>query len=205
MSTAAEDIETPGQGATRAGRRSGGAFRVVLLGVLVLALLAGAGVLVWLLADRRGEADAVQEQREAVMSTTSQFVLRLNTYGPDLLDDQGKLTAYQKQVTAVITPKFASDFEKSGLPIAQSTVSGAGYGRVAKVLGTGVESIDDDSATVIVAATFTSSYPDPKHPKNDAKRINADADVLRWEVDLVKNDGHWLVDGYTPVTGEGQQ
>ena len=32
-------------------------FRLALLGVLVVALLASAGVLIWLLADRRGEAD----------------------------------------------------------------------------------------------------------------------------------------------------
>jgi Mce-associated membrane protein len=177
-------------------------LRLVLLGVLVLALLVSAGVLVWLLADRRGEAEDLQAEREKVMSQTEQFVLRLNTYGPDQLDDQGHLPAYQKQVADVITPKFASDFEKSGLPIAEQTVAQAGYGRDAEVFGVGVESIDDDSATVIVAAGFTSSYPDPKHADDASRRIEADASVLRWAVQLVKTDGTWLVDDYALATGE---
>ena len=178
-------------------------FRLVLLVVLVVLLLTSAGILVWLLTERRGEADGLQSDRDAVMSQTRQFVLRLNTYGPDQLDDQGHLTDYRDQVLQVITPKFAVDFEKSGLPIAEQTVAQAGYGRSAQVFGVGVESIDADSATAIVAAGLTGSYPDPKHPDDQAKRVDADQDVLRWEVDLVKTDGEWMVDDYAPVTGEG--
>ena len=178
-------------------------FRLVLLVVLVVLLLTSAGILVWLLTERRGEADGLQSDRDAVMSQTRQFVLRLNTYGPDQLDDQGHLTDYRDQVLQVITPKFAVDFEKSGLPIAEQTVAQAGYGRSAQVFGVGVESIDADSATAIVAAGLTGSYPDPKHPDDQAKRVDADQDVLRWEVDLVLSEGTWLVDDYAPVTGEG--
>ena len=180
-------------------------FRLVLLGVLVLALLISGGVLVWLLAERRGEADDVQSEREAVMSQVEQFVLRLNTYGPDQLDDQGHMPEYQKQVDAVITPKFATDFETSGLPIAEQTVAKAGFGRTAKVYGVGVDSIDADSATAIVAAGLSGSYPDPKHPDDADKRVPIDPDVLRWSVKLVKVDGTWLVDDYSPVTGEDEQ
>jgi Mce-associated membrane protein len=180
-------------------------FRLVLLVVLVVVLLASAAALTWLLVDRRGEADGVQGEREAVMSQTEQFVLRLNTYGPDQLDDEGHLADYQSQVEDVITPKFATDFETSGLPIAEQTVAQAGYGRRAEVFGVGVESLDEDSATAIVAAGLTGSYPDPKNPDDTAKRVDAEQDVLRWEVDLVRTDGTWLVDDYAPVTGEGDQ
>ena len=177
-------------------------FRLGLLVVLVVALLVSAGVLVWLLADRRGEADDLQSQREAVMSQTEQFVLRLNTYGPDGLDDQGHLSDYEDQVVDVITPKFAADFESSGLPIAEQTVSQAGYGRSAEVFGVGVQTIDDDSAVAIVAGGLTGTYPDPKHPRDAAKRVFGGEDVLRWEVDLVKTGGKWLVDDYAHVTGD---
>jgi len=180
-------------------------FRLVLLVVLVVLLLASAGAIAWLLTERRGEADDAQAARDAVMSQTRQFVLRLNTYGPDQLDGQKHLPDYRDQVLEVITPKFAADFEKSGLPIAEQTVAQAGYGRSAEVFGVGVESIDADSATAIVAAGLTGSYPDPKHPDDASKRVDADQDVLRWQVDLVKTDGHWLVDDYAPVTGEGSQ
>lgn len=180
-------------------------LRLVLLVVLVVLLLVSAGALAWLLADRRGAADDQQAQREAVMAQTEQFVLRLNTYGPDDLDDQGHLTGYKEQVEQVITDKFAADFEKSGLPIAEQTVAKAGYGRTAEIFGVGVASVDDDSATTIVAGGLTSSYPDPKHPQDAAKRVQADQDVLRWQVDLVRTGGRWLVDSYAPVTGEDGQ
>ena len=179
-------------------------FRLVLLVVLVALLLVSAGVLVWLLADRRGAAEDLQSERETVMSQTEQFVLRLNTYGPDDLDDQGHLTKYKDSVAEVITPKFAADFQESGLPIAEQTVKQAGYGRSAEVFGVGVQSIDSDSAVAIVAAGLTGTYPDPKHPDDASKRVSGGQDVLRWEVDLVKTDGKWLVDDYSPVTGEGQ-
>ncbi|MDF1606024.1 hypothetical protein [Nocardioides sp. YIM 152315] len=187
----------------RQDRRPHGTARLVVLGVLVLALLASAGCLVWLLAERRGAADSAQSEREAVLRQTEQFVLRLNTYGPDQLDDQGRLPDYLQQVSEVITPKFAADFEKSGLPIAEKTVAQAGYGRTAEVYGTGVESIGEDDASVVVAAGITGSYPDPQHPDDDAKRVEADPDVLRWEVDLVRSDGEWLVDDYSTVSAEG--
>jgi Mce-associated membrane protein len=186
------------------GGRPQGAARLVVLGVLVVALLASAGCLVWLLAERRGAAGDAQSERDAVLRQTEQFVLRLNTYGPDQLDDQGHLPEYRQQVAEVITPKFAADFEKSGLPIAERTVAQAGYGRTAKVYGVGVESIDADDATAIVAAGITGSYPDPQHRGDETKRVEADPDVLRWEVDLVRSDGEWVVDDYTPVTEEAQ-
>lgn len=178
-------------------------FRLVLLVALVVLLVASSCALVWVLTTRTDEADSLQEERDAVMSQTRQFVLRLNTYGPDDLDDQQHLTAYQAQVDEVITPKFATDFESSGLPIAEQTVAQAGYSRAAEVFGVGVQQIDEDSAVAIVAAGLTGSYPDPKNPDDESKRIAAGEDVLRWKVDLVKTDGEWLVDDYAPVTGEG--
>ena len=199
VTASAPDSEEPGN---RANGPVDNRARVVLLGVLVVALLASAGALVWLLAERRGEADGVQSERDAVLRQTEQFVLRLNTYGPEGLDAQGHLPDYQKQVTAVITPKFGADFEKQGLPIAEQTVAEAGYARSVKVYGVGVESMDADSAKAIVAAGFSGSYPDPQHPKDQAKRVASDPDVLRWEVDLVRSDGAWLVDDYAPVNAE---
>jgi hypothetical protein len=199
--TEPDDRRTTGsEGTTRSAT-----FRVLLLGVLVVALLASAGILVWLLADRRGEADDVRSQREEVMSQTEQFVLRLNTYGPEQLDDQNHLPDYEKQVTEVITPKFATDFEQSGLPIAEKVVAQSGYARAAKVYGVGVESMDDDSATAIIAAGLSGSYPDPKHLDDATKRVSTPADVLRWEVKLVKVDGTWLVDDYGLASGEEAQ
>ena len=170
-------------------------FRVVLLGVLVLALLASVGTLAWLLATRRGEADDEQRQREAVMSQAQQFMLRLNTYGPDLLDDQGQMPKYRELVSAVITPKFKTSFEE-GVVAAEQTVAKAGLSREAKVFATGVSTIDADSATALVAGSFTNSYPDAK-----GRLVPDESAPFRIQVSLVKSRGTWLVDDFTPVTG----
>ena len=62
------------------------------------------------------------------MSQAQQFMLRLNTYGPDLLDDQGQMPKYRELVTDVITPKFETSFEK-GVVAAEQTVAKAGLSR----------------------------------------------------------------------------
>ena len=118
---------------------------------------------------------------------------------PTQLDPQGRLRDYQQKVAAVITPRLATDFERFGLPNAERAVAHAGYGRTATVFGTGVESIDADSATVIIAAGVNGSYPDPQHPQDGSKRVESEPAVLRWEVDLVRSAGDWLVDDYATV------
>lgn len=172
--------------------------RVVLLGVLVLALLAGVGTLAWLLATRRGEAADEQQQREAAMSQASQFMLRLNTYGPDLLDDQGQMPEYRSSVSEVITPKFETSFEQ-GVVAAEQTVAKAGLSREAKVFATGISTIDADSATALVAGSFTNAYPDAK-----GAAVPDESAPFRIVVSLVRSRGEWLVDDFTPVTGAEQ-
>jgi Mce-associated membrane protein len=169
-------------------------FRTALAGVLVLALLVSLGSLVWLLADRRGEADDLQRQREAVMSQAQQFMLRMGTYGPDLLDDQDRMPEYRSRVKDVITPKFATSFDKQA-GTAEQLVAQAGMSRRAKVFATGVASLDSDSATALVAGTFTASY---------AKGGQQQPEPFRMRLSLQKIHGTWLVDDFTPVTGEAQ-
>ena len=171
-------------------------LRVVLVGVLVVALLASTGVLVWLLAGRRGQAEDLQHEREAVMAQAEQFMLRVNTYGPDLLDDKGQMPKYRDLVEEIITPKFQTSFE-GGVTAAEQSVQQAGVGRTAEVFATGVSSIDSDSATALVAGSFTNSYPQGKADG----RVLDDPAPFRVEVTLVKSDGKWLVDNFSPVTG----
>jgi hypothetical protein len=177
-------------------------FRLVLLGVLVAVLLASGGTMIWLLAGRTGEADDQQSQREAVMAQAEQFMLRVNTYGPDLLAEDGTMPEYRKLVLEVITAKFKASFEK-GVTAAEQTVAKAGVGRTAKIFATGVSSLDADSATVLVAGSFTNSYP--KNAKNpDSDRVEDVPAPFRVEVQLVKTEGEWLVDDFAPVTAAEQ-
>jgi hypothetical protein len=173
-----------GPGATR-GRR----LALVLLAVLLVATL---GVLAWLLAAGGGSADAVQRSREEIMAQTRQFMLRMGTYGPDQLDDKGQMPDYRAQVDEVITDKFATSFEKE-VGAAEQLVAQAGVARSVEVFSTGVSTLDDDSARALVAGSFNDSY------RSGKKRVESEPVPFRIEVDLVKVDGEWLVDDFTPV------
>jgi hypothetical protein len=175
-------------------------FRRGLFAALVAIVLVGAVALAWLVAGRGvgavggGQGD-VQREREAVMAQTEQFMLRMGTYGPDLLDEKGGMPEYRQRVEEVITPKFAVSFEKEAAT-AEQLVAQAKISRQAQVFATGVSTIDEDSATALVAGSFTDSYP---------KAGQRDPSPFRIEVDLVKVKGKWLVDDFSPVTGgDGQ-
>jgi Mce-associated membrane protein len=196
----ARPTEPPGTEPPAASPPASG-FRRVLLVVLCAALLASLATAIWLAAGRRGEAEDVQAQREQVMAQTRQFLLRMGTYGPDLLDDEGGMPDYRERVRAVITPKFAASFDEQA-GTAEQLVARAGVSREAEVFSTGVSDLDPDSATALVAGTFTDSYP--VDGKADGKSEPQEPVPYRIEVSLVKVDGEWLVDDFTPVTGEEQ-
>jgi hypothetical protein len=181
-------------------------FRLVLLCVLTLALVAS---LVWiplLLAHRQvavfghdigsDSASTVQADREAAMATTQQFVLRVNTYGPSMLDADGQMPTYRSRVKAVITPKFAVSFDKS-VTVAEQSVKSYGLKRSCAVFSTGVEVIDSDSAQVLVAGSISQTATN----KNGKRVSTGEPAPFRLRVSLDKIDGRWLVDDYQPVTG----
>ena len=140
-------------------------------------------------------------EREVAMSQAEQFVLRVHTYGPQLLDDQNAMPEYRELVTEVMTPKFGADFEEQA-GLAEATVAQAGVGRSAEIFSYGTSAIDSDSATVLVAGSFTTSYPSPQDAE---KRIDTDAVPFRYEVTLRKIEGDWLVDAFVDLTGEPEE
>jgi hypothetical protein len=176
-------------------RRAPG-FRTALLGVLVVLCLVAAGVLAWVLLARGGDGDDVQASREEVMAQTEQFMLRMGTYGPDLLDEQGAMPEYRDRVKGVITDKFAASFD-SEAGTAEQLVAQAGVTRAADVFATGVSSLDEDSARTLVAGTFSDSY------EVKGETVDQEPIPFRIEVSLVKVEGEWLVDDFDPVTSGG--
>ena len=172
---------------------------------LVAVIVAALGVLVYgLLTDSDTSADASpdnQSVRDAVMSQADQFVLRANSYGPADLDENNAMPGYAERVREVITPKFAVSFDES-LTLAEQTVSGAGYARDVDLYASGVESIDADNATVLVAGVFNGSYPDSSADAEDSDRIEFEPQPFRFKVMLVKSDETWLVDDFSPLTSE---
>jgi Mce-associated membrane protein len=176
-------------------------FRLLLLGVLVVALIASvvAGVSlghsrhVWPFSS--GSSDPVQADREAAMAQTQQFVMRVNTYGPSMLDSQGQMPSYRQRVKAVITPKFAVSFDQ-GVTVAEQSVKNYRLERTCAVYGTGTEVIDSDSAQVLVAGSISQTVLNKK-----GKRISTgEPSPFRLRVTLDKIDGKWLVDDYQTVT-----
>lgn len=190
-------------------RRTSAAVRWGVLGVLLALILASLGYLGMRVAnDGTGSGwhrvssafsgdDGLQGERDAIMSQARQFVLRVNTYGPDLVDTKtGQMPKYRQQVEAVVSAKFRTDFEKNGVPLAEASVTQTGLKRTSQVYATGVAAVHDDTATALVTGSFTNAYP---KKKGSSSYTAAPLEYFRFEVSLVKTGGTWLVDNFAPV------
>ena len=147
----------------------------------------------WLVHGTR--SDSLQADREAAMAQTQQFVMRVNTYGPQLLDGQGQMPTYRSRVKSVITPKFAVSFDKS-VTLAEQSVKSYGLARTCAVYATGVEVLDSDTAQVLVAGSFSQAA----RTQQGKEVPTGEPAPFRLRVSLDKIDGTWLVDDYQPVT-----
>ena len=104
---------------------------------------------------------------------------------------------YRERVKEVITPKFAASFDKEAAHRRADRRAGRRRRASAEVFATGVSAIDADSATALVAGSFTDSYP-----KSKAASVRARAGAVpdrghAWS----RSTATWLVDDFTPVTG----
>lgn len=180
--------------------------RLALAVGLALVSLACAAILVWVLAldggpDRGSGGLEEPEARERVMSLGDQFVRRLGTYGPELLDESGQMTTYRERMHEVITPKFRADFDKQ-VEAVEQLVAQAGVARSTDVFATAVARIDDDDAEVLVAGAFNDTYTAAPAKGSDEERTVAQEPLpFRFTVDLVMVEGEWLVDDFAPVGG----
>ena len=163
-----------------------GRFRRGLLAVLVVALLASAGVLTWLAAQRTGGQEDLRADREEVMNVAEQFMLRLGTHDPSMLDDQKKLPEYRERIDGLVTTKFKGVLEPE-IAAAEAFTEQAGLTRTTEVYATGVQAIDSDSATVLVAGALTDEF---------AKGSAQEPVSFRYSIKVLEVDGEWLVDGY---------
>ncbi len=179
--------------ASAPGPFSGGGWRLPLLVVLLVAVLAAGGVFAWLLAGRAGDVDEQQQRRDDVMAQSEQFMLRMGTFGPDMLSGEGTMPEYRDQVTEVITPKFSESFDQQ-VSVAEQLVAQSDLSRGAEVFSTGVTSADQDSAQALVAGSFTDSYADDRGRPYP----------FRIRLELVKVEGEWLVDDFAPVTQDDE-
>jgi len=198
------------------------ARRRATLAVLVLVIVACLGTIA-LVVTTRGAGDGLGDRlsslqddevpgatdakdREQLLTLSRQFATRFNTYDPSMLDDAGKLPEYA-DVADLMTPKFAEVFSKN-IGYAEATVAQTGAASEGTVYAVGVDSVDGDSAEVLVAGTIELSYPLPEgqqgqgddsgddsgDPATGEDRISSGPQRFRYQVSLVKIDGNWLVD-----------
>lgn len=119
--------------------------------------------------------------RARATATAEQFALRMDDV------DGTKFDAYVKRIEQLLTTKAKAKnqevFTTMGKTYAAAKIQGTG-----KILLTGVADLDSDSATVLVAhdATVKTTQGTLVHH-------------YRWNVELVKVDGSWLVDDFNPV------
>lgn len=179
------DQATPAQGAL---------LRWGILALLVAVIIAAVGYVGWQLT--RGADESVVSQREQVMAAADKFVGRVNTYGPeDIGSDKKTMPDYRKDVGALLTPKFEKSF-LGNVAFAEATVVQQGVGRTSDVHSTAVAGLDEDSATVLVVAELAISYP---KSEGSEERVEAARQLARTEVELVKQNGKWLVDDWYPA------
>ncbi len=148
--------------------------------VLVLLLVAGVAAGIWGFTRLRS-AETELDARADVVRVAEQFTVAVNNY------DSGSVDGYKSSVTRLLSTKFRGEFEKAMEDIV-AQVQQAKMQSEGKVLASGVATIDDDSARVLVVSDAS-----VKTVYDERERH------FRWEISLVKVDGKWLVDDFTPV------
>jgi Mce-associated membrane protein len=185
-----DDPDQPTAPARRGpGRRTRAALTAVLVPLLVLGLIA-CGYLAFRLGHPDEEplnpvsgaaALPSDKDRAKANATAQQFALRMDDV------DGTKFDAYVKRIEALLTTKAKAKnkevFSTMGQTYAAAKIQGTG-----KILLSAVADLDADSATVLVAhdATVKTTQGTLVHH-------------YRWNVELAKVDGKWLVDDFNPV------
>jgi hypothetical protein len=161
-------------------------FRLAVAGGLALALIAA---LVWLgvvLVGRAdGETTSRQGDRETVVLRAQEWMGAFGRFDKEDLDDSKVLTGYRDR----LEPLVATGFTCYGLDLEQTIAATSQLVAQSKVATSttvdraGVETIDDDSATVIISGLRESSVATQGSEQRPYQML----------VDLQKIDGSWVV------------
>ncbi len=199
-----------GETGTADGRLGSTTLRWSILGLLLGVIVACLAWSTWTVLDKGAGGNPAKKvdslidpvsdptvDREKALAAARSFVQRFNTYGPDLLGDDGKMPEYAA-ITDLMTSKFAKIFENN-VGYAEDTVKETGIDRVGTVYAVGSAAADVDSAEVLVAGIVSFSYP---NPDDAAERIDFEPLRFRYQVSLVKLGGEWKVDDLDDLDDE---
>ena len=155
----------------------------ILAGLFALGLLlalVGAVVLPRLGDDDDGD----QAARNQVAARANDFAVAYNTY------DVADLPDYQKRLKGLLTPSYDKQFVEITNAVFSALKTKQQKSGDAKVQGVAIDSIDDDSATAIVAVDASITNTD-----NAAAVMR----YFRWKVSFTKTKGEWLVSNFESV------
>lgn len=155
-------------------------LRAGVIGVLVLLLVAAVAVGAWSWT-RYADAESALDARADVVRAAERFTVQVNQYDDESVED------YKASVSEMLSTKFRAEFDQAMEDIV-GQVQEAEMDSEGTVLASGVATIDDDSARVLVVADALVKTVFDERQRH-----------FRWEVSLVKVDGEWLVDDFTPV------
>lgn len=154
-------------------RNTRGIVALALVVVFVLGAAASA-VLAFRLSN---ESDALEVSR--VKAVSEQFALRMDSLSSK------DIPGYVDNVAEVLTTRCKADFEKSEAALTGS-IGTVGFTTKGFIRATGVSTIDDDSATVMVV------HDAEKTAESGQSLLSA----YRWTISLRKVNGTWLVDKF---------
>ncbi|TDL00265.1 hypothetical protein EI067_04635 [Mycobacterium paragordonae] len=159
----------------------------LLIVALSAATIAAASVGAWqLVANSRPTVPVADKAsaRQAAMVAATTGAVRVLSYTPDTVEDD------VNAAKALLTGDFLKSYDQL---TSQTVIPGARAQRItsnATVAQAGVESLDDDSATILV-------FVDQKTTGNDRPEPTLTASSVR--VGLTKVRGTWLIDRFDPV------
>ncbi|MET0767134.1 MAG: hypothetical protein ABW075_09570 [Aeromicrobium sp.] len=162
--------------------------------IRILAGLTALGVVLalvgWLVLPQLGGSDDDTSERNQVVARANDFAVAYNTY------DVADLPDYQKRLKGLLTPAYDQQFVEITDAVFGALETKQQKSGEAKVLGVAIDSIDDDSATAIVAV--------------DAAITNTDNAAaverrFRWKVSFAKSKGEWLVSNFESVASVDAQ
>lgn len=155
-----------------------------VLVVVCLVVLSAALATALVLRDRNGDVETEQQRRAEVVSAAERFTVTWNTIEPDEIEQ------YVDEVGALLTEEFRQEAFGKEVDEAIKMLRQGGLTSDARVLTDqdgvpliGVSTIDPNSATVLVVADSNRTV--------NGQRVRRH---WRWQLELVEQDGQWLVD-----------
>jgi Mce-associated membrane protein len=156
--------------------------------IAVIAAVTAIGVVLalvgWLLLPNIGGDDDDAAERNQLTARATDFAVTYNTY------DVADLADYQKRLKSLLTPAYNKQLVEITDAVFGAIETKKQKSGDAKVRGVAIDTIDDDSAVVLVAV--------------DASITNTDNEAaverrFRWKISFNKNKSGWQVSNFESV------